>query len=834
MSSVLDLVVVVPVYNTMPDLRACLDSLVNQDLANERYEIVAVDDGSTDGGGDLLDEYAARHPNLRVIHQENSGWPGQPRNRALEASDSRYVFFADADDKLGSESLRRQLEFADQHGCDVVVPMLLNRPGERRRSALWSRNEVDADRALVFKTLSPQKLFRRDFLDKHQLRFPEGVVPLEDGLVLARAYLLAERVSVLADYEYYYKAPRQEGGNISMRGKPPAPFIDSVTKIIDMVREHAPDAETADRIVLDIYRRKALKYLAADRFIRYGQTKRRAWVEAIGGLTRSRISTDLESRLPADAVLRSQVARLGDVEAALALAEAANAGTIPARIDGARVTTRLPSHPDAEAVDITDILPIQGNVVGARTVRGDFELELDISTAPFVLDAAWELVAHPRHGDGSADVVVPLRTTDRAGGKGGTRAVGSLPAARLAGRPQRWDVCVRPSTALGSTANEGRLTLRDGAERGFIDRRVRSVQPAVTPYLTVRGNLSFRTGMDSPGNQLNRARLRVGEIVRSVTEPPLRRRVLRALPARQRKRARSLAKRVRQVRQSPDTGRELLAALGINIRGAGKDTVVVSRKRRLDVTNIDAESAIVTSRSGAAKVSVYETHKALFERMVTEHVVDMFHAYGVNCVLDVGANKGQYARKLRKAGYQGHIISFEPVPETFEHLRKAARNDPKWSVQHCALGDTDGTMPMHVVAGTMSSLLPASEYGGRRYKRFRNENVVEVPVRRLEQLLADILPTDLATPRLYLKLDTQGYDLEAFAGLGERTRDVVAMQSEVALLQIYEGMPRLPQAIETYEAAGFEITGMFPVTREKDTLRVLEFDCVLARADARR
>src|SRR5699024_10673372 len=94
----------------------------------------------------------------------------------------------------------------------------------------------------------------------------------------------------------------------------------------------------------------------------------------------------------------------------------------------------------------------------------------------------------------------------------------------------------------------------------------------------------------------------------------------------------------------------------------------------------------------------------------------------------------------------------------------------------------------------------------------------------------NILPTELTTPRLYLKLDTQGYDLEAFAGLGERTRDIVAMQSEVALLQIYEGMPRLPPAIETYEGAGFEVTGMFPVTREKDTGRVLEFDCVLARA----
>jgi hypothetical protein len=99
-------------------------------------------------------------------------------------------------------------------------------------------------------------------------------------------------------------------------------------------------------------------------------------------------------------------------------------------------------------------------------------------------------------------------------------------------------------------------------------------------------------------------------------------------------------------------------------------------------------------------------------------------------------------------------------------------------------------------------------------------------------MLDEVLPAGLGERRLYLKMDTQGYDLEAFAGLGERVADFVGMQSEVAVLRIYEGMPRLTEAIETYEGAGFEITGMFPVTREDTTGRVLEFDCVLARAEA--
>ena len=80
--------VVIPVFNSMPYLRELLDSLVAQDMAPDLFEVIAVDDGSTDGGGKILDAYAARLPNMRDIHQRNSGWPGKPRNVGIEASRS--------------------------------------------------------------------------------------------------------------------------------------------------------------------------------------------------------------------------------------------------------------------------------------------------------------------------------------------------------------------------------------------------------------------------------------------------------------------------------------------------------------------------------------------------------------------------------------------------------------------------------------------------------------------------------------------------------------------------------------------------------------------------
>lgn len=233
----------------------------------------------------------------------------------------------------------------------------------------------------------------------------------------------------------------------------------------------------------------------------------------------------------------------------------------------------------------------------------------------------------------------------------------------------------------------------------------------------------------------------------------------------------------------------------------------------------------------AARERTHRMQKTAADYFGSEHIGAMLDFYEVNCVIDVGAHVGQFARRLRATGYTGRIVSFEPVTHNVEKLRKRAKKDPNWWVYQCALGDTDESTPMHVVHGSMSSLLGPSEYGSNRYKRFREISMEEVPVRRLDAML-DELTEGIENPRPYLKMDTQGYDLHVFEGAGARIKEFVGMQSEVALLQIYADMPRMQEAVAIFEAAGFEITGMFPVTREIETGRILEFDCVLFRASA--
>jgi FkbM family methyltransferase len=303
--------------------------------------------------------------------------------------------------------------------------------------------------------------------------------------------------------------------------------------------------------------------------------------------------------------------------------------------------------------------------------------------------------------------------------------------------------------------------------------------------------------------------------------PTLRRRLLRLFPALG-VRVADLAPGLAVLSRSPRTRtRPLLPEAFLVESGRGA---------ALEVTTLGDDTALLT-RGRRRWRTTMTTERELMQVFLPQVLMAHFDRYAVNCVFDVGANRGQYARRLRRAGYRGRIVSFEPVPDEFARLRAAAADDPAWIVHDVALGASDGTLEMHVVPGTLSSPLPATEFGEQRFPALRGTTRHEVPVRRLADLMDEVL-AGLPDPRPFLKMDTQGYDVEVFRGLGDRAAEFVGLQSEVALMQLYEGMPRLADALAVYEAAGFEVSGMYPVNREERSGRVLEFDCLMVRADA--
>lgn len=280
--------------------------------------------------------------------------------------------------------------------------------------------------------------------------------------------------------------------------------------------------------------------------------------------------------------------------------------------------------------------------------------------------------------------------------------------------------------------------------------------------------------------------------------------------------------------------RRLLAARGLQARALGDRLWLVHPEGRSPgLRRLSPGAWLVLDRADVRR-RMRQHQLRMGAHLCREHLAWLLRELEVTCVLDVGANRGQFAQRLRRGGYTGRIVSFEPVAHVAEELRRAAADDPEWHVHQVALGQEPGGSEIHVASGpaTTSSLLEASDFGRETFAGLAEEDhVEEIRVRRLDEVWDEAV-AGLTDPRVFLKMDTQGYDLRTLRGAGARVHDIVGLQSEVSVVPIYEGMPRLPEQLTEYEAAGFEVSGMFPVTMHAPTLRTIEFDLLMVRPEA--
>jgi len=211
------------------------------------------------------------------------------------------------------------------------------------------------------------------------------------------------------------------------------------------------------------------------------------------------------------------------------------------------------------------------------------------------------------------------------------------------------------------------------------------------------------------------------------------------------------------------------------------------------------------------------------------HLKSVFATLRINCVIDVGAHVGEYGRMLRHIGYAGRIVSIEPVSAAFERLQEAAAGDRDWLTLQLACGSTEEVRPINLFSlDVLNSLLPPSE----NFRVIDPDGVLTtetVTVRRLDSLLDDALKS-IERPRVFLKTDTQGFDLEVLKGAGDRIHEVVGLQSEVALHPLYEDVPNYLQFLSYCRELGFEPTGFFPIFHSPLTQQMVEMDAVLTRS----
>ena len=209
------------------------------------------------------------------------------------------------------------------------------------------------------------------------------------------------------------------------------------------------------------------------------------------------------------------------------------------------------------------------------------------------------------------------------------------------------------------------------------------------------------------------------------------------------------------------------------------------------------------------------------------HLRELFERLDIDCVLDVGANRGQYRKFLRmEVGYAGYIASFEPHPVCLKQLEAEAKNDALWKIHRFALGSESGLYPINVMreSAFTSFLSPDSSTVPTLAHLNAVVQVETVQVRRLTDVMEGIRAT-CGCRNVYLKLDTQGYDLEVINGASTTLASIAALQTEVSVLPIYARMPDWLTSLRTLKEHSFDVTGLFPVSTDPQ-LRVVEFDCV--------
>lgn len=211
------------------------------------------------------------------------------------------------------------------------------------------------------------------------------------------------------------------------------------------------------------------------------------------------------------------------------------------------------------------------------------------------------------------------------------------------------------------------------------------------------------------------------------------------------------------------------------------------------------------------------------------HLRKIFRLNQVNCVIDVGANVGQFASMVRSIGFNGRILSIEPCAESYAVLQAKAADVANWKTMNIALGEADEERSLNIFgANDLNSFLKPTSNMNENILNSQIIRTQPVTVRRLDNIFKEITE-GISQPRVFLKLDTQGFDLQAVKGAANSLSSIVGIQSELSLIPLYEGIPDYLEALSFYRDLGFQPTGVFPVEFERQTGHILELDVILTR-----
>ena len=253
--------IVVPVYNVEKYLGECLDSLVRQTVSS--YEIIIVNDGSTDGSPQIISEYSERYPQLiRVVNQKNGGLSAA-RNTGMEYANGKYLAFIDSDDFVRDDMYEKMTGIAESDDCDIVLCDIEfywegNRDRNYKMKGLRAGEGEIHKRALLSPLFAWNKLYRKSYFDRYNLQFETGVW-YEDLEVTTFLLAMASGIGYLDETMVYYRQ-REDSimGTTSIRVKE---IFHVLERVYRRFESHG---------LLELYREE-IEYLFIEHVLLYGQ-----------------------------------------------------------------------------------------------------------------------------------------------------------------------------------------------------------------------------------------------------------------------------------------------------------------------------------------------------------------------------------------------------------------------------------------------------------------------------------------------------------------------------------------------------------------------------------
>lgn len=224
--------------------------------------------------------------------------------------------------------------------------------------------------------------------------------------------------------------------------------------------------------------------------------------------------------------------------------------------------------------------------------------------------------------------------------------------------------------------------------------------------------------------------------------------------------------------------------------------------------------------------------RCLFRYWEPLHLSTFLKFFEIDCIFDVGANEGQYATMLRHAaGYRGRIISFEPNPIAAQRVQQISARDPLWDVEKLALSSANGQKAFNIMRDSQfSSFSKPSKKQPIQFER--SSSIQETILAKTETLTTayERLARLYGFRRPFLKLDTQGHDVDIVRHAGPALSEFVGLQSELAVKKIYEESVDFREALTLYEAKGFCLSAFVPNNAGHFPILV-ETDCIMVRRD---